>query len=103
MAIIKCPGCGNDVSNYSQECPKCGELIEIGKRRFNLEKEIRSYLITTILLSIITISAVIFYVFTTEAYDFKLEIALFASFLFFVYTIKALVLWLKKHKSTDEY
>ena len=102
MALIKCPGCGNDVSDYSHECPKCGEVIELKiKRRFNLKKEITSYLITTILLSIITISAGTFYIFTSGTYDFKLEIALFSSFSILFCTIKALFLWLKNNKDND--
>ena len=29
MALIKCPGCGRDVSDSSRECPHCGEQNDI--------------------------------------------------------------------------
>ena len=29
MALIKCPGCGKDVSSKAQSCPHCGEPIDV--------------------------------------------------------------------------
>lgn len=28
MALIKCPGCGKDVSSNAKACPSCGEPID---------------------------------------------------------------------------
>lgn len=28
MALIKCPGCGKDISENAQACPNCGEPID---------------------------------------------------------------------------
>jgi len=53
MALIKCPGCGNDVSTHSTECPKCGEPIHCEmpteeqrlKKKERLKKNMTSCLI----------------------------------------------------------
>ena len=37
MALIKCPNCGNDVSDKAFECPQCGKKLR--------EKEIPTVLL----------------------------------------------------------
>ena len=32
MALIKCPGCGRDVSAKAKACPNCGEPIDTSVR-----------------------------------------------------------------------
>ena len=34
MALIKCPECGNNVSEYAAHCPHCG---------FNIAEELKEY------------------------------------------------------------
>lgn len=34
MAIIKCPGCGNNVSDKAVQCPKCGYNVANGLQNF---------------------------------------------------------------------
>lgn len=42
MALIKCPECGNNVSEYAESCPKCGCPMSVIKNKTikeNFEKE----------------------------------------------------------------
>lgn len=43
MALIKCPECGNEMSDTAKSCPKCGYLL----KKFNLvkHKKISTYVL----------------------------------------------------------
>lgn len=45
MALIKCPICGNDVSNHSKACPKCGEpvheVMPTEEQRIKIKKDLK--------------------------------------------------------------
>ena len=33
MALIRCPGCGENISEYERSCPFCGKLIKLDNGR----------------------------------------------------------------------
>lgn len=38
MALIKCPGCGTEISERAEECPICGRTISKSSRDENMMK-----------------------------------------------------------------
>ncbi len=94
MALIKCPGCGNDVSTDSFECLKCGELnhyqAPVVNERSRLKKDTISYLIAIAILSTISIVFAIVGTIITESRIFYFS---FPNFLILVYSIKLLIGW----------
>ena len=101
MALIKCPGCGNDVSTDSLECPKCGEPIiyqasttDKDKDKERLKIDITTYLIAIGIFSIIPI----FVALVNKHFNNEFFFYVFPNVLILVYSIKLLVLWRKWRK-----
>ena len=96
MALIKCPGCGNDVSTNSLECLKCGQPIhyQVPIMEKHLKKDTICYLITIGILSIISIAFAIVGTIITESRIYFISLP---NFLILVYSIILLIKW-----KTDE-
>ncbi len=97
MAFIKCPGCGNDVSTHSTECPKCGEQIHYQmlteeeqrlKKKERLKKDMTVYLFAIGILSGITIFELLF---SNIPQDHKIYSCALPSILILAYSIRMLI------------
>jgi len=104
MALIKCPGCGRDVSDSSRECPHCGEKIDIQKqnKKENIIEDVTSYLTSLIIVAIIMVIAGIFAYFTVAVDNNFKNTILFLIFtpnvIILTNSIKYLIRWKKANK-----
>jgi len=104
MALIKCPGCGNDVSTHSKECPKCGEPIHYQmpteeeqrlKKKERLKKDMMVYLFAIGILSGISIFELLV---GNIPKDYKVYGCALPSVLILAYLIRVLIQLKKNNK-----
>jgi len=104
MALIKCPGCGNDVSTHSTECPKCGEPVHCQmlteeerrhKKKERLKKDMTVYLFATGILSGISIFELLV---GNIPRDYKIYNCTLPSILILAYSIRMLIQLKKTNK-----
>lgn len=62
MALVKCPECGNEISDKAKSCPTCGYLI----KRNDPKNRLHKVLISIILIIVLIVGIIITIIFTTN-------------------------------------